>query len=100
MRIARIAVRPADRLAWLDVDAERVEPDVRAVCLAPHGDLDDLSASAGRRPDDEGGEETPAGLDHAPARKDHWATLASSDAGTCHSTTWTCGSSTPGWPAL
>jgi len=53
-----------------------------------------------RRLGQEDGENTPAGLQHAPARQDHCATLASSAAATCHSTTWTCGSSTPGWPAL
>src|SRR5690606_32503936 len=98
--IAGIAIGPADRLAGLDMNADRIVPHMRAVTLALHGDLDRVVGQDECRSGDEGGEDTPTDLHHAPARQDHFATSDSSAAETCHNTTWTCGSSTPGWPAL
>src|SRR5215213_380437 len=40
MRVSGIPIDPTDRLAGLDVKADRIEPYMRAIWLALHPDLD------------------------------------------------------------
>ena len=62
MRVSGIQVDPADRLAGLDVQADGIEPDMRAVGVALHPDLDRRFAGEGQAGPCETGEETPADL--------------------------------------
>ena len=48
VRVAGIAVGPTDRLAGLHEHPDRVEPDLRAVGVALHADLDSISRVADR----------------------------------------------------
>src|SRR5215217_3059780 len=102
MRVAGVKVDPVDRLARLNVDPDRVEPDVRSVGVALHQDLHRSFARKGRTGNCETGEETPAELESVSAGHHHFeaATRVSSAFGTCHRMTWAWGFSTPGWPAL
>ncbi len=68
MGVPRIEVDPADRLARLDAKADRIEPDVRAVRIALHPDLDCLSGEREPGPC-ETGEETPADPQDMSARR-------------------------------
>ena len=87
MGIPRVQVDPADRLTRLDAKANRVEPDLRAVRIALHPDLDCLSGEWEPGPC-QTGEESPADPQDMSARDHHFAaTRCSSAFGTCHRTT-------------
>src|SRR5687768_11282730 len=100
VRIAGIHVRPPHCLAGLNEQADRLEPDQRAVFVTAHRNIDCFRAPGRRDPEGQSGEDTPADPQYVTPGERHCATRASSAAGTCHSTTWACGFSTPGWPAL
>jgi hypothetical protein len=96
MGIPGILVSPPHCLPGLDEQPDRIEPDEGAVGIAAHGHVHWFSPPGAHCPEGQSGEETPADLQDGATRQDHWATRASSDAGTCHSTTCACGFSTPG----
>ena len=83
-----------------DAEADRIEADVRAVaspCIRIATAPAPRAAAAGSS---RAGGDAAAEPEHPAPGQDHSATRASSAAGTCQSTTWACGTSTPGWPAL
>ena len=72
MGVARVQVDPADRLARLDAEADRIEPDMRAIGIALHPDLDRFRGE--RKPGPcQTGEEAPADLQDMSARDHHFA---------------------------
>jgi hypothetical protein len=72
MGVAKIQVDPADSLAWLDMETDRIEPDMRAVGIAVHPDLDWLVGQQQPGPC-QTGEETPASPQDVSARDHHFA---------------------------
>src|SRR5690606_37024472 len=103
--IARVPVDPADRLARLDMEADRVEPDMGSSSRAAHDDLHRLQSPC-RPEDQEGGRQQRDGEKAAGAAQQSAARLVHCDkpaccsAETCHRMMWAWGTSTPGWPAV
>src|SRR5690606_34513152 len=98
MAVPLVQVDEAEGRSGCDGKSARREPDAISALGSPH--LDHL---AGGGPDPgrhrEGGERaTPEGQTRTP-RRCHFASRALAS-GSWKSTTWACGLSTPGWPAL
>src|SRR3546814_3530090 len=99
MGVAGVAVDPAKGLPRLDPDADRVEPDHRAVAAATHRDLHHALGPGSDGPaEGKGGGQAATEPEQCAPGRCHLATRASS--ATCQRTMCACGTSTPGWPAL
>ena len=94
VHVALLPVDPADGLPRRDPEARRANQ----TCAPSPRPCMTISSTAAARTRARGGEQRGGAGQQGPPRQRHCATRVSS--ATCQSTTWACGFSTPGCPAL